>query len=246
MPKHVDLEISDEIADWCVEAYSFAGTMGVCYRLDQKEGAEPAIERLICKYARASMPHLCVYESELSTVTGTESNPHYHVFMFINEKEYHALRQAIKRIWSGNKDYSLKQAKPQLIPEQINYLCKGSGSGSDDQPNIVHCSEHFTEDLVRTVRALYWKNNAAIEANTKKRKRELPIHENILKLCQARNISASDRKAIFRVIFEFYRKRIKYLNPAYIRNLVFQTAAYLDPSGPAVLNLEEYCISNPF
>lgn len=243
---HVEILLSDEVVEMlqaineqCIDVE------GAFYRVDETGEQDcDRIRKLIDVYREPPHPHLCVRETKLDPVTGTKTNPHYHGFMFIEKGKMNALRAAMKRLWPGNKGYSLKKNLPEKTPGYFNYMCKGTGTGSDDKPDILHSSEHFTEELIGNLNSIYWKNKTDIQANSKKRKTS--IHEDILLRCQQRNIAATDRRAIFKIIHEYYRKRIKYLNPSYVRNLVFQTAVYLDPVGPAVADLETYCISYPF
>ncbi len=228
--------------------------IGVLLRLDHSdEIAGLPIREWMVKHlfgpqghAEACMPHLCVFETKLDPCTGSESNPHYHAFLFVALGKYNALRQTVKRGWTGNKEYSLKKMKTELLPEQFNYICKGAGPGTDDTPDIISRSEHFTEALVGECRSLYWKNHAAIQSVSKKRKREVSVHENILSLCRARGYTDCDRAKIYDVVVEYYRKKIKYLNPSYVRNIVFQTSIYLSPEGQCNQWLKDYCTGIPF
>ncbi len=249
---HVTFEVADtaiELSGLCL-----SNQFGVLLRIDHKETVcdMPILAWLKKKLFGptgsiiSTLPFLCVRESKLDSATGTETNPHYHALFFVASDRFNALRQTIKRGWAGNEEYSLKKAKPELLPEQFNYICKGKGPGTDDKPDVVYGSEHFTTEFLTECRRLYWKNHAAIQTVSKKRKREISIHENVLNLCRARGYTDQDRGKIFDVIIEYYRKRIKYLNPSYVRNLVFQTAVYLSPDGPAQLNLKDYCTGYPF
>jgi len=243
---HVDLLVADEIVSVLRDLYEKSPEqLGVVYRVDELSGSTAdKLLAIILEYGIAACPQLCVRETVLDTITKTETNPHYHGFMFIEKGRYAALRQAMKRVWCGNKEYSLKKADPEKTPQYFNYLCKGAGTGSNDQPHVFARSKNLSDDLISVCHSLYWKNKAEIQVNTKKRKRS--IHEEILLMCQQRQLKSTDRKAIFQVIKLYYCKRIKYLMPSYLRNLVFQTSVYLDPDGPAARDLETYCISYPF
>lgn len=245
---HVDFEISDQVSNSCASAYSFAGVIGVCIRLKDIEGASEGVDKIIRKYACVSMMHLAVYETVCKLLDGStsEAKPHYHVFMFIFDRNYSALRQAITRIWSGNENYSLKKAKPELVPEQINYLCKGKGGGSDDQPDFRYRSEDLTDVVTNECRTLYWKNNAAIQAKAQKRKREPPVLENIVALCRERHFTEDDPCKIYDVIVEFYRKRHKFWRSSYIQDLVWTVRLYLSPGGSCNRITKEFCIRRPF
>jgi len=252
MKNHVDFQVSDTAIE--LSSVVLSNQIGVLLRIDHKDTVQTLpIQDWLRKYLFgptgvivSTLPYLCIHETKLDPTTGAESNPHYHALFWVSADRYNALRQTIKRGWSGNEEYSLKKVKPELLPEQFNYICKGKGSGTDDEPDVIYGSEHFTDELLTECRSLYWKNHAAIQSISKKRKRELSVHENVLNLCRARGYTDSDRDKIFDVVIEYYRKRIKYLAPNYVRNIVFQTAVYLSPGGPAQLNLKDYCTGFPF
>lgn len=225
-------------------------------RLDALPDKDPfemhlMIQSLIDKYA--SLFWLAVHEvpePKLTDGADAEANPHYHVLLFSDPSEHKesAIRQFITRSWRGNKQYSMKKGVTDAIPDQILYLCKGKGSGSGDRPEVTHRSPAFTDQMISVFHAGYWKNNAKVQVaiSSKKRKREMSVHENILNLCRARGYTDSDRAKIFDVVMEYYRRKIKYLNPTYVRNLVHQTAVYLSPGGPAELNLRDFCVGIPY
>lgn len=242
---HVEILVADEIVAVLQAIYDEAPEqLGVVFRSDETPGALLKLEEIVRTYGFRFNPYLVVRETVLDSSTGTETNPHYHGFMFIEKGRYAALRQAMKRVWTGNKEYSLKKSDTKKTPSYFNYLCKGKGTGSNDKPEILARSEHLTNDLIGICNSLYWQNQAKIKSATKQKK--ATIHEDILARCKERKIKSTDRKAIFQIVKDYYRKRIKYLNPSYLRNLVFQTAVYLDPDGPAAQDLETYCISYPF
>lgn len=239
--KHVDLKVCEQFIELCDLAYENRASEGECIRLDEIPHDELFIKQLLDRYATG--PYLCVCESvktKLADGTIAESNTHYHVATFIEKGKHNALRAAIKRAgWNSNKLYSLKKADPKVFASHFQYLCKGSGSGSDDEPNVLYRSDDISDELITEGWKAYWANNAEIQANAKKRKRELPVSENIFNLCK--HLDGKDGGKIYDIIAEYYSKRLKYLNPAYVRNLVRQTQVYLDPTGSVAMNLKDYC-----
>lgn len=208
--------------------------------------AEFQIEDLLYTYSRPGTPYLVVYElpHDKSGSEDSNANAHYHVFMELSGT-IGALRAAIKRTWTGNAGYSLKQGKPELVAQQFNYLCKGSGTGTEDAPNVIYRSDDLTDATIQQCHALYWQNNDAIQMQKSKRQRVIPVSEIIYNKCLDLH-TGSNKKKIFQVVKNHYLSNIKYLNPSYVRNLVWQTAVYLDPEGQTALDLETYCCSTPY
>lgn len=198
---------------------------------------------IIRKYANVDTLMLGVRELG-NTTDNAEGNPHYHVF-FCTDNTIKAVRSAVSKIWRGNESYSLKQAKPQMIPEHFNYLCKGTGTGSDDGPNVVYRSDHLTDERITELNALYWANNDAFKANSKKRKAS-SISEQVFDLCK--HLSPPiDRGHIYDIIYGYYKKRVLHWNPDYVCKLVYQTQMYLEPSNSqANLDMKNYCVGLPF
>ena len=239
--KHVDLKVCEQLIELCDLAYENGALEGQCIRLDDIHDDYFSLKALIDKYSVG--PYLCVRESvktKLTDGTTSETNTHYHMAMFIEKGKHNALRAAIKRSgWHDNKLYSLKKADPKVFASHFQYLCKGSGSGADDIPYVIYHSEEFTHDVLSDAWHAYWANYAEIETNAKKRKRQLPVSEHIFDLCK--HLDGKDGGKIYDIIAEYYSKRLKYLNPAYVRNLVRQTQVYLDPTGSVAMNLKDYC-----
>ena len=225
MPK-----IEPKVAAWVVD---FADDLpneikGLCLRVNlnvDKITTESNIKTILEKYGHASSPFLCVHELG-DTSNDPEGNPHYHCF-FCTAGTIKAVRSAVAKIWRGNEAYSLKKATTKLVPEHFNYLCKGTGTGSDDYPDVVYRSDDFTDERITELHGLYWSNNDAFKANSKKRK-ALSIDEQVFDLC--RHLKPPiDRRDIYRIIRDFYGKRTKKWRLPYIRDLVFQTQMYLEP-----------------
>jgi len=230
MPKraHVDLELPDWVID--------DGEHHVLIRINDDDDIDQYVKELIDRYCDIPMPYLVVKEE------GKEcDNPHYHL-CFATSKTMPALRKALQRRCAGNEAYSLKQCKE--LPKQFLYLCKGEGTGETDAPNVVCKSDHFTDERIQELHAMYWRNNDAITSSQKKSKLAENAGRDILMMCQQRGYTDQDKSAIFDVCIAYYRKRAKYLRPTYLRDLVCQTAVYLSPGGPAELDLKVFCTSS--
>lgn len=230
MPKraHVDLDLPEWVID--------SGDNHVMIRINDDHGIDQYVKELIDKYCDIPMPYLVVKEE------GKDGeNPHYHL-CFATSTTMPTLRQALRRRLTGNEAYSLKQCKE--LPKQFLYLCKGEGTGEDDKPNIVHKSEHFTDERIEELHAMYWRNNDAITSSQKKSKLAENAGRDILMMCQQRGYTDQNKAEIFDICIAYYRKRAKYLRPTYLRDLVCQTAVYLSPGGPAELDLKVFCISS--
>lgn len=225
MPK-----IEPKVAAWSQDfAYDLPSEIkGLCLRVNlvvDKITTESNIKTILEKYGHATSPFLCVHELG-DTSNDPEGNPHYHCF-FCTAGTIKAVRSAIAKIWRGNESYSLKKATAKLIPEHFNYLCKGTGTGSDDHPDIVYRSDDFTDERITELHGLYWSNNDAFKANSKKRKAKT-ISQEVFELCSHLK-PPINRRDIALIIREYYGKRIEYWNPDYLRKLVYQTQMYLEP-----------------
>lgn len=186
---------------------------------------ESNIKTILEKYGHATSPFLCVHELG-DTSNNPEGNPHYHCF-FCTAGTIKAVRSAVAKIWRGNESYSLKKATAKLIPEHFNYLCKGTGTGSDDYPDIIYRSDDFTDERITELHGFYWSNNDAFKANSKKRKAKT-ISQEVFDLC--RHLKPPiNRRDIALIIRDYYGKRIEYWNPDYLRKIVYQTQMYLEP-----------------
>lgn len=207
--------------------------------------AEFYLSELRRKYAAPSAPFVVCHELGHNDA---KPNPHYHGFMELGAGvTVPAVREYIRRIWKGNESYSLKKGLPKLIPGYFNYVAKGTGTGSDDHPQIIYKTEHFTDEVLLELRRLYWSNHNKIKTVAgKKRKRKASASEEILTLCKEAHLDGTDRNKIFDIVFRYYRGNTKYLNPPYVRNLVWQTACYLNPSGEEAKDLRVYCGGNPY
>lgn len=248
MPK-----VAVKVAQWAedeIDAYQL-GAKGLRLRVNYigngAEDTEAAIKKIVDKYALVDTPLLCVFElgHEPDGISDdAERNPHYHVY-FVSCHTIKTVRSAVAKIWHGNEGYSLKKADPKLTPEHFNYLCKGTGTGSDDQPNVIYCSSTFTDDRIAELHGLYWTNNDAFKAASKKRKAS-SISEQVFDLCKHLPPPIC-RSAIYDIVHDYYKKRILHWNPDYVRKLVYQTQMYLEPSDSrANLDMKSYCVGLPF
>lgn len=249
--------VEDEVADLPL------GVKGLCLRVNEiiasvpvdfdYENFQPPTNRAVTEtyisdlirkyYDTQDAPYLCVRELG-DTTDNAEGNPHYHLFI-CTANTIKAVRSAVSKIWRGNESYSLKQAKPQMVPEHFNYLCKGTGTGSDDGPDVIYCSGHFTDERIAELNALYWANNDAFKANSKKRKAS-SISEQVFDLCKHLP-PPIDRGQIYDIIHGYYKKRLLHWNPDYVRKLVYQTQMYLEPSDSQCnLDMKNYCVGLPF
>ena len=208
------------------------------------KGSVHHLTELLAKHSQPGTPYFIVYEEPHGKLPGEDANPnpHYHVFLQCT-KTIAALRAAVKRNWTGNAGYSLKNGIPMKIPDHFNYLCKGTGTGQENGPKVIDRSDELTDEVIADMHTLYWKNNDAIQALKSKKRKLISVSEELLHACERSN-TGPDKKKIFQKVFDIYSKRIKYLNPTYVRNLVLQTACYLEPTGSARLDLESYCTNN--
>ncbi len=258
MTHHINFETHPRFVNYAEE---LGPRIAVCLRVDSLKEPEVWVEerntlafgvaefhlgRLISEYSSPTSPYLLVYEEAHAKIGREEANPnsHYHLFMEIN-CTVAALRAAIKRTWTGNAGYSLKQAKPELIAEHFNYLCKGAGTGTDDGPQVVDRSDCISDEDIVALHGLFWKNNDAIQVQKTKRHAKVAVSEQIYQLCLAANTGGNKRK-IAEVVVDFYAGVAKrYRNPVYCRTLVYQTACWLEPQGHDASTFMDYVTSNP-
>lgn len=207
--------------------------------------AEFKIEDLLYGHSQPGTPYLVVYEEPHAPLGSEEAqtNAHYHVFMQITGT-IAALRAAIKRTWTGNAGYSLKQGKPELIPQQFNYLCKGTGTGTEDGPAIIYRSDEVSDDVITECHTLFWKNNDAIQAQKVKKHPKVSISETIFQRCLEANTGSNKRK-IGAVVAAYFRNNKRYQLNTYCRTLVFQTACWMEPAGYDAETFMNFITSNP-
>ena len=111
---HVEILLVDEVVEMLQAVNEQATEVeGAIYRIDPPgDYDDDRVKKLIDTYRIGSFPHLCVRETVLDPSTGTETNPHYHGFMFIKKRGHNALRGALVRLWPGQKGYCLKKNNP--------------------------------------------------------------------------------------------------------------------------------------
>lgn len=252
MPKKVEMHVPDWLTDECADLLH--GEHGMLLRVnhlpDHPEGQtarEFAAQKLIEVIERFGQGNrLCLAVHEIGRGSDkAEGNPHYQCY-FVTTTKIKTIRSNVARIWHGNEMYSLKAAAREKTPEYIVYLNKGSGSGQEDTPDILHASDHFTDEVIAELNATYWRNNDAIQAARPKRK-ALTASEEILEICKSHGLDGTRKGPIIDHVLAYYRKRVKYMNPRYLQNLVFQTCVYLQPPDAntgCTRNLKEYLMSD--
>lgn len=250
MPTH-----ENEVAPWVIQAVEESTAQGWLLRLnytaaphpegmDQRSWTEFLFNQEVVKpFVLFTELFLVVHEVGHGG-EDAEANPHYH-FLFFSSAKKDTICNRIRKYWQGNAKYSLSKAKPEKIPEHVLYMCKGSGSGSDDLPDVIDSSTHFTHERIVELHALYWKNNAAIQAKGTKRK-FMDVSQNIFHLCKHLK-PPINRCEIYDIVYAYYKKRLKYWNPDYVRKLVYQTQMYLEPSNSQCnVDMKSYCVGLPF
>lgn len=183
------------------------------------------------------------------------NNPHYHIAGSLidvlpgsdsksDDARTEFLRKKVKTAgWKGQKYQRWGTGDPDLMDSHFDYLCKGTGTGKEDQPHVVFRHPDFTDAVIKERNKVYWKINAALpKKGTKKRKRN--ASEEILTMCRERHIQATEHNKIFDQVLRYYCKHIKYLQPIYVKNLVHQTSIYLNPQGNTAELLRQFCLSN--
>lgn len=196
----------------------------VCLRLNHGH----VLDLLLEKYIDKSVPYLCVHE------TGeNDENPHWHLaFRCIGKMQ--ALRQWLGRNgFKGNESYSLKAGDPEKMDAHFDYLCKGTGTGKEDGPNVVFGHEYFTDAVVYERHNTFWKKAQEIADRKPKRKREEPAAKMILAICEQklehdRQKSAISEDELIDITLEWYKKNKWSMN-------VFQMKA--------VVNYVSYCLN---
>lgn len=133
------------------------------------------------KYVVEEAFHLVVSED------GEEGkNPHFHMF-FKTVVRMQAIRTHINRKLSlkGNEAYSLKSADGDLCFDHVKYLCKGTGTGKGDGPDVEFRHPALTDVVIEELHQAYWDSRTAFERiSGKKRKKNDPAGAQILKICK--------------------------------------------------------------
>ncbi|AXQ66117.1 MAG: putative replicase [Cressdnaviricota sp.] len=214
------------------------------------KSTERLLAQLLADYFDQEEPYLVVREF------GKEAqNPHYHLAGTLlndlpgsksrsdNGRTEFLRKRVATAGWKGNECQSWKLGVVGLMDSHFDYLCKGTGTGKQDQPQVVFCHPDFTKTVIAERNKVFWKINATLpKKGSQKRKRN--ASEEILSMCRERNILASEHGKIFDQVLRYYCKHIKYLQPIYVKNLVHQTSIYLNPEGNTAAILKDYCTNN--
>jgi len=129
-------------------------------------------------------------------------NPHYHGIATI-DVQMAALRKRMQRFgFTGNQAYSLKLIQPAKRQDYLKYLCKGTGTGSEDAPDIRH-QENFSDEDVAGLYRGYWVTNQILsEERAKKRTRTQSAGAQILELARSKKLRIKEDVA--REVFDWY------------------------------------------
>lgn len=245
MPR-IEPKVSPFIEDYIDETLDLSLTMlilRVHYLEDNRTTTETVLRDVLRKVANLQHYYLVVHEVGDGS-DNAEGRPHYHC-VFCTSIKIKDVRNCVTKYWSGQGCYMLKKGTPKLLPEHFNYLCKGTGTGSDDGPDIVDRHPDLTDERIAELHGLYWRNNDNFKTASKKRKLT-SISEQVFDLCKHLT-PPIDRGKIYDIVYGYYKKRILHWNPDYVRKLVYQTQMYLEPSiSEANLNMKAYCVGLPF
>lgn len=191
----------------------------VCLRITDQNAPVDILDTVFAEHVDDTREYLVVHE----VGEGTEK-PHSHSLLPLN-KSLEAFRLALNRLGlKGNEVYSLKKADPDKIDSMVDYMCKGTGTGSSDAPKVVRKSPFFGDDVISTAHHRYWAVNAALRENKrKKRKRDDPAAVQILELCE--NLAAREDKAvseddIIDVTLEWYKGNKFCMNEMQMKGVV--------------------------
>ena len=213
----------------------------VCLRLNERPGKLPdfaytlsAIRTLLLeKYVDQRVPYLCVHE-----LGENDKNPHWHLaFRCVGKMQ--ALRQFLTRNgFKGNESYSLKAGDPNQMDAHFDYLCKGTGTGKEDGPNVVFRHEDFTDSVIDERHDVFWKKNQEIRDRQPKRKREEPASKMILAICQQKlehsGKSAISEDELIDITLEWYKKNKWSMNTFQMKSVVNYVSYCLNPDSNRV------------
>jgi len=140
---------------------------------------EEVFTEILAKYVDKTATHLFVYETGKK-----DENPHVHgTFRLVSAVQ--AFRQyLLRKGLKGNQSYSLKVADRDQMKAHFQYLCKGTGTGKDDRPNVGFRSENLHDAVIQQFHKIYWEENQQIAKGNSKRKREEPAAKQILAICR--------------------------------------------------------------
>lgn len=179
---------------------------------------------LVDQYVDLQRPYLAVLE-----YGDLHNKPHVHI-AGTRLLTHSTFGNRVSDMGYTNANKYVERGKPEKMEEHFMYLCKGTGTGKEDGPNVIRKHISFTVQVITTL------NKAANlikyrSAGKRKRSEETPSKE-ILRLAQQEGVKTHEIDRIYDVVWHYYRKKVKYLNPTYFRNLVFQTSLYLDEGEP--------------
>lgn len=173
-------------------------------RADVFEGFK---QRLIKWLGVVALGWICAYE-----VSG--DNKHVHLVLD-SESDIKKLRNAFTRAFPecvGNKGYSLKLCDDDFNA-YIRYICKGDGK---DSPPVIWSRQglDYTDPIIKVSHEMYWVNNDAIIANSKKRKavEKENLVEQIEKRAKEMGLKAHERVEVAKIYMRLHRDARKGIN----------------------------------
>ncbi len=208
----------------------------VCLRLDKPTDlpAQHPLDLLLEKYVDKSVPYLCCFECGED-----DENPHWHLtFRCIGKMQ--ALRQwLVRNGFKGNQSYSLKAGDPEKMDAHFNYLCKGTGTGKEDRPQIVFGHEDFTDAVIHERHDMFWKKAQEIADRKPKRKREEPASKMILAICHQKlehdpKKSSISEDELIDITLEWYKKNKWSMNIFQMKAVVNYVSYSLNPDSNRV------------
>lgn len=135
----------------------------------------------------------------------------------------HAFKECV-----GNKGYSLKLCDDDF-DAYIRYICKGDDK---DTPPVIWSRQGlgYTDAAIKLAHEMYWVNNDALIANSKKRKavEKENIVEQVEKESKRLGIKAYDRVGVARVYIRLFRDARKGINVFAARAIVNTVCLLLD------------------
>lgn len=206
----------------------------VCLRLNETPNWLETLDLLLIKYVDKSVPYLAVRE-----LGKDDKNPHRH-FAFRCIGKMQALRQALVRVgFKGNESYCLKAGDPEQMDAHFDYLCKGTGTGKEDGPDVVVAHEDFTKAVIDERNKVFWKKNEQFAERKTKRKREEPAAKQILAICQQKLEHDSKKLAIsedelISITLEWYKKNKWSMNVFQMKAVVNYVSYSLNPDSNRV------------
>jgi len=189
-------------------------------RADVFDGFKP---RLIKWLTAVALGWIVAYE---------ESGSNKHVHLILDSGfDIKKLRNSFTRTFEecvGNKGYSLKFCDDDF-DAYIRYICKGDDK---DSPPVVWSRQGlgYTDDSIKLAHEMYWVNNDAIVANSKKRRavEKENIVEQVEKKAKALGLKASDRVGVAQVYIRLFRDARKGINVFAARAIVNTVCCLLD------------------